>query len=156
MEPSGLFFAPYSTHKYYTKIPPKPLTIKTSGKVWVESKDDIPKAVQMLKDYFGPRINDTLTEKSSGKHDYPFVAAAIKFESGGHTLVITGKRHHEILKKIKEIGLTGDYKKHYEDGFIYRTTTGLHVFKERDECTEIAKRLNIEMIGSVLTSEDLW
>lgn len=49
-------------------------------------------------------------------------------------------------------------KKNHTDGFLCRVEgkNEIITFISRENATAIAKRANYPMIGSVLTSEDLW
>jgi hypothetical protein len=71
----------------------------------------------------------------------------------------TGKRHSDIIKTIANLGLTEDYKNNHIDGFFCRISQGNEstlTFISREQSTIIAKKNNYPMIGSILTSEDLW
>jgi len=83
-----------------------------------------------------------------------FVCSAIKFQAGKEYL-IQGKRHHNCIYVIKELGLTKAYQKTHSDGFVV-DLEGKEYFIDRELATAMAQDLGIEMIGCVLTSEDLW
>lgn len=88
--------------------------------------------------------------------DYKFKSAAILYKDpNGEEKIITGRRHHEIIKNIHDLGHTDNYKKYHVDGFIVEHK-GREYFKDRNQSTDIAKLLGIKMRASVLTSEDLW
>lgn len=87
-----------------------------------------------------------------------FKCAAIIFKDTdtGNIVEMRGRRHHEILKSIRFIGRTDMYKKWHEHGFIISRYGYDAKFVNIEEATKIAKEQGINMIGSVLTSEDLW
>lgn len=66
-----------------------------------------------------------------------------------------GKRHSDIIRKLADAGLTESYKTGHIDGFLC-IINGYIQFIDRGTATNIAKAANYPMIGSVLTSEDLW
>lgn len=80
------------------------------------------------------------------------IEAAIMIDGGN---IFAGKRHHLILQRLKELGLTDKYKKYHENGFIVITDNYNLVFKSTEECTKWAKENGLSMAGSVLTSEDI-
>lgn len=85
-----------------------------------------------------------------------FISAAILFiDDEGNEKIFTGRRHHEIIAKIADAGYTEQYKRYHLDGFMVKIGDN-EVFKDRELSTMIAKQKGIEMISSVLTSEDLW
>ena len=85
-----------------------------------------------------------------------FKCAAIRYELPDGTWVERhGRRHHEILKVIKDAGDIEFYKRKHEHGFIIGFPWSAR-FVSTEEATEIAKERGIPMIGGVLTSEDLW
>ena len=92
---------------------------------------------------------------------WEFLSAAIKIKlPDGSEQIFTGKRHHEIIKKINDAGLRDSYMKYHMDGFMLRYTRirsgeSDEIFKDRELSTEIAKLMNIPMESSILTSEDL-
>lgn len=87
-------------------------------------------------------------------------SAAIMFKhnvaGNDEIIIIEGVRHHLILEKIREWGLTDDYKKWHEHGFIVVTENYNLNFRTTEECTEWAKEVGFPMRGSVLTSEDVF
>ena len=89
-----------------------------------------------------------------------FISAAIQFfDKDGKEIVMTGKRHHEIIADIHDKGYEECYKKFHLDGFIVEYSNSQHttrLFKDRKISTQIAKSLGIDMISNTLTSEDLW
>lgn len=93
-----------------------------------------------------------------------FLDSAIMFYNSKEEVyqVETGKRHCDIIKKIAEKGLTKDYKKNHTDGFFCKVVWKdnkhhpIQHFISREQSTRIAKENNYSMIGSILTSEDLW
>ena len=96
-------------------------------------------------------------------HDGPrtitFLAAAIQFNTADCEVLMKGERHCHIIQEIAEAGLTNDYKQSHIDGFLCRVNVRNHettTFISRENATLIAKRANYPMIGSILTSEDLW
>lgn len=83
-----------------------------------------------------------------------FIASALNY--GFHTYA--GVRHHEIFKYLKEKNdefLTTERIRNMRQGFLVEED-GVIKFITREEATEIAKNNNFPMIGSILTSEDLW
>ena len=93
------------------------------------------------------------------EHELVFLSAAIRFYDRelGVWLESCGKRHHEIIKNIHDEGYEADYKANHTDGFMYMIDDDPSpLFMDRETATEIVKGANIPMIGSVLTSEDLW
>lgn len=96
-----------------------------------------------------------------GKRMITFLQSAIRFyvKSSDIYSTMLGERHYNIIQDIKNLGLTEDYKASHIDGFLCKVTTkkdSIITFISRENATEIAKRANYPMIGSVLTSEDLW
>ena len=88
-----------------------------------------------------------------------FLASAIYFKSDKGPITMHGERHYDILQEIADLGLTKDYKAGHTDGFLCKVHCMNHditMFISRENATQIAKRANYPMIGSVLTSEDLW
>lgn len=90
-----------------------------------------------------------------------FLQAAITvyIKETGMQQLFLGDRHCDILQKIADAGFTEDYKQCHEDGFLCKIILPKDetiLFINRKNATEIAKRANYPMIGSVLTSEDLW
>ena len=89
-----------------------------------------------------------------------FVSAAIQFfDDNGQEIIMTGKRHHQIIADIHDKGYEECYKRCHNDGFIVEYSNNgqsIEVFKDRNISTQIAKNLGIEMQSSILTSEDLW
>ena len=89
-----------------------------------------------------------------------FIEAAIRIQDleTNSYLDICGKRHHEIIKRIHDIGYGDAYKKYHVDGFmVLDDETGSLAFVDREEATSIAEEQNIKMISpDALTSEDLW
>lgn len=95
--------------------------------------------------------------------DLIIYCAAIRFHDGDGWVEMFGWRHHEIIRNIAAAGLSAQYKKWHEDGFmighlqyIRGTSKGWPVFFTREEATKLANAYHIPMIGSELTSEDLW
>ena len=85
-----------------------------------------------------------------------FKCAAIRYElPDGTWSERRGRRHHEILKAIRDAGEIEYYKKKHEHGFIIGFPWSAR-FVNTEKATEIAEGLRIPMIGGVLTSEDLW
>lgn len=85
-----------------------------------------------------------------------FKCAAIGYElPNGRWAERYGKRHHEILKAIRDAGEIDYYKKKHIHGFIIGLPWTAR-FVSTEEATEIAEERGIPMIGGVLTSEDLW
>ena len=80
-----------------------------------------------------------------------FICAAIDIQ----LKIFVGKRHHEIFKQLKEKGYTKEEIAHSRQGFLIGED-GVVKFISRDKATEIAKAYQYPMIGSILTSEDLW
>lgn len=100
-------------------------------------------------------------EIKDGKRTIIFLNSAICFYNNQNKTqqILLGNRHNDILQKIAEAGLTEDYKRAHEDGFLCKLITPKNetiLFINRKNATEIAKRANYPMISSVLTSEDLW
>ena len=96
-----------------------------------------------------------------GKRMITFLQSAIRFyvKSSDTYSTMLGERHYNIIQDIKDLGLTEDYKASHIDGFLCRIETkkdSTIQFISRENATQIAKRANYSMIGSVLTSEDLW
>lgn len=88
-----------------------------------------------------------------------FLASAIYFQSDNGPIVMQGERHCDIIKDIADLGLTKEYKAAHTDGFwcnVHCMNHDTNLFISRENATQIAKRANYPMIGSVLTSEDLW
>ena len=81
-----------------------------------------------------------------------FISAAIKIKGD---MVFTGARHHMIFEKIMESGFWNEYLMWNEQGFVIDDGNKKE-FVNRNEATEIAKFWKMPMIGSILTSEDLW
>lgn len=93
------------------------------------------------------------------EHEIIFLCAAIRFydRENGVWLESCGKRHHEIIKNIHDEGHTDDYKANHIDGFMYMIDDDPSpIFIDRETATELVKTADFKMIGSVLTSEDLW
>ena len=90
---------------------------------------------------------------SDGRREITFLNSAIKIKNYS---TMIGERHCNILQDIADAGLTDLYKENHIDGFLCRLSNGTITFIDRDNATRIAKRANYPMIGSVLTSEDLW
>ena len=69
-----------------------------------------------------------------------------------------GYRHHEIIRRLQEEGYPSHVVKRCKQGFMVHHEDFLHnsYFITREEATEIAKDNDYPMIGSILTSEDLW
>ena len=86
--------------------------------------------------------------------DYIFLYAAL-FDPGTNSL-FQGYRHHEIIRRLQEEGYPSNVVKRCKQGFIIAYKNNYHQFISREEATEIVKDNNYPMIGSVLTSEDLW
>ena len=87
--------------------------------------------------------------------NYIFLYAAL-FDPETNSL-FQGYRHHEIMRRLREEGYPSNTVKRYKQGFIIVYKDNFrHQFISREEATEIAKDNNYSMIGSVLTSEDLW
>ena len=80
-----------------------------------------------------------------------FICAAVDIQ----LKTFVAKRHHEIFKQLKEKGYTKEEIAHSRQGFLIGED-GVVKFISRDKATEIAKAYQYPMIGSVLTSEDLW
>ena len=87
--------------------------------------------------------------------DVKFTDAAIRFSWGADTVIITGRRHHNIIKKIADIGLTEEYKACHEDGFMISINGG-EMFIDRNTAKVVADALGIETHSETLCSEDLW
>lgn len=88
-----------------------------------------------------------------------FLASAIYFKSDKGPMIMQGERHCDIIQEIANLGLTKDYKAGHTDGFwcnVHCMNHDTTMFINRENATQIAKRANYPMIGSVLTSEDLW
>jgi len=70
----------------------------------------------------------------------------------------TGKRHHEIISRLADKGYPSKIIRRCEQGFIVKHCDRYHdeYFITRENATELAKDNDYPMIGSVLTSEDLW
>ena len=101
---------------------------------------------------------DVLLEKAKENGEASFVSAAVRFvDSETKTILeMTGKRHHEIYKAIRDAGYYDDFCKWHEDGFII-VKNGELSFLNKEEATEYAKELSISTIASdILISEDLW
>ena len=85
-----------------------------------------------------------------------FYASAVEImDEGSNLMTITGKHHADCIEKIKEKGFMHYYNSWHEDGFMV-LVEGCSVFLGRDEATELAKALGVELSGTMLTSEDLW
>ena len=68
-----------------------------------------------------------------------------------------GRRHHEIIKAMQEEGYPSHIIKRCIQGFMVQHCDYRDIyFMNREEATEIAKDNDFPMIGSILTSEDLW
>ena len=89
---------------------------------------------------------------------WEFLESAIEVSYNDHDIIFTGKRHHEIIKRIANMGYSDIYKKNHRDGFILLDkSNGKMAFLDRDEATDIARYQGISMISDkALTSEDLW
>ena len=89
-----------------------------------------------------------------------FIEAAIKIKDPDDysDLVVCGRRHHEIIKRLYDLGYGEAYKKYHNHGFtILDDENGSIMFVDTHEATSIAEKQNIKMISpGVLTSEDLW
>lgn len=87
-----------------------------------------------------------------------FLAAAVRaFNSTtGERLEVYGERHHEIFHKLRAAGVPRLDIMGSEQGFLVSVDNGLPCFYDRKEATEIAKKIGISIIGTELTSEDLW
>ncbi len=84
-----------------------------------------------------------------------FMCAAIEYLDQDNILRTEyGRRHHEIYQQMKEKGIPKPLYK--VEGFMVDLGLTNAVFINRDHATTIAKKWNMPMIGSVLTSEDLW
>ena len=84
-----------------------------------------------------------------------FMCAAIEYlDENGSLKIEYGSRHHEIYQQMKDKGIPKPLYK--VEGFMVDFGLQNAVFVNRDQATIIAKKWNIPMIGSVLTSEDLW
>lgn len=100
-------------------------------------------------------------QMQNGKRTITFLAAAITFtiQSTNTEMLLYGNRHSDIIQQIANAGYTSDYKIKHIDGFICRITTkknSIISFVDREQATKIAKKAKYPMIGSILTSEDLW
>lgn len=96
-------------------------------------------------------------KKSRQYYNINFICAAIRFKYKNTWLEFYGIRHNDILKSIAEKGYTKYYKKNHIDGFMYTYENNeKRYFMDRNTATQVAKENNFSMIGSVLTSEDLW
>lgn len=84
-----------------------------------------------------------------------FTCAAIMYNDGEGIQIMMGSRHHLIRGAIKERNQLEEYKNWHRDGFMIRHKD-ITFFADTNHATEIAKSFNIPMIGSVLTSEDLF
>lgn len=84
-----------------------------------------------------------------------FICSAIEYLNENGTLCTEyGKRHHEIYQQMKDKDIP---KPSYKvEGFMVDFGFQNAIFVNREEATKIAQNWNIPMIGSVLTSEDLW
>ena len=92
-------------------------------------------------------------------HMLYFLSAAIQFydRENGVWLEMCGKRHHEIYADIAKEGYAEDCKANHKEGFMYIVDDESSPrFIDRETATELAKASGLPMIGSVLTSEDLW
>lgn len=68
-----------------------------------------------------------------------------------------GCRHHEIIQAMQEEGYPSHIVKRCVQGFMIKHCDDKEeYFVSREIATEIAKDNNYPIIGSVLTSEDLW
>jgi hypothetical protein len=95
--------------------------------------------------------------KHSTQHNIEFICSAIRLKYKRMWLEFYGVRHSDILQKIAELGYTKYYKKEHKDGFMYSYENDEKMyFMDRATATQVAKENNFPMIGSVLTSEDLW
>lgn len=99
----------------------------------------------------------TYIDTDGFEHKLSFLCSAIRFMEPIHKVVLDryGKRHHHILESIRAEGYTDAYKKSHLDGFMVKIDNHI-LFFERNLATTLAERLGIEIIGSALTSEDLW
>ncbi len=98
-------------------------------------------------------------ENPKEEHELMFLTAAIQFYDRENEvwLEMYGKRHHEIIKTIHNQGYEADYKANHKEGFMYILDDNYDVqFMDRETATKIAKDNGFNMIGCVLTSEDLW
>ena len=98
-------------------------------------------------------------ENPEEEHELVFLSAAIQFYDRENEvwLEMCGERHHQIIKKIHDQGYEEDYKAHHKDGFMYILDDEYSPrFMDRETATEIVKANDFNLIGSVLTSEDLW
>lgn len=88
--------------------------------------------------------------------NYIFKSAALCHPLNGITF--EGRRHHEIIADMVKKGFTPDFIRDFEQGFIvtHEDYPFDGYFITRDEATEIAQKNKFSMIGSILTSEDLW
>lgn len=101
---------------------------------------------------------DVLIEKAKETGELRFRAAAIQVKDNetGTCLNFCGKRHHLILRDIREKGYWDNYIRYHKHGFMVIDNNELK-FVDTEEATRIAQELGIDMISSgVLTSEDLW
>ena len=86
-----------------------------------------------------------------------FICSALNY---GFNIYV-GKRHHEIFQRLVKLSENGDEFltreriQHMRQGFLIEQNYNIK-FITREEATEIAKNNNFPMIGSILTSEDLW
>lgn len=100
-------------------------------------------------------------QMQDGKRTITFLAAAITFtiQSTNTEMLLYGNRHSDIIRQIANAGYTSDYKIKHIDGFVCRVATKKYntiTFINREQATQIAKKAKYPMIGSILTSEDLW
>lgn len=83
------------------------------------------------------------------------ISSAIKITETGR--VYTGKRHHNIIQDNKGVNFKGKNREDVVQGFVDQTGK-FYNRKEAYEyvikCGQLQKDTNL--IGSVLTSEDLW
>jgi len=80
--------------------------------------------------------------------------------------VVCGRRHHNCFATIsliyKDLSLFSDYKKEGKIKIIQGFLTNDDKFLNREDSFDVAKKanqiklINGKLIGSVLTSEDLW
>lgn len=103
---------------------------------------------------------DVLIEKAKEAGEFYFQSAAIRIKDSetGTYLDFCGKRHHLILRDIREQGYIEDYKKWHKHGFMVFDTIfhELH-FIDTETATQQAEAMGLDMISSAaLTSEDLW
>ena len=86
-----------------------------------------------------------------------FVFESAALYDPGTCTCFEGYRHHEIIRRLQEEGYPSYVVKRCKQGFLVRHSNFHNsYFISREEATEIAKDNNYPMIGSILTSEDLW